>query len=62
MHGVSLIKLLTFQALVSKLCEGIAVNANNAVVTGVLATVGELARVVGLYLSFSVAFFEDSHP
>ncbi|XXG56788.1 hypothetical protein AAC387_Pa03g4113 [Persea americana] len=35
------------KALVSKLCEGIAVNANNAVVTGVLATVGELARVGG---------------
>ncbi|RWR77912.1 serine/threonine-protein kinase TOR isoform X2 [Cinnamomum micranthum f. kanehirae] len=35
------------KALVSKLCEGIGVNANNAVVTGVLATVGELARVGG---------------
>lgn len=35
------------KALVSKLCEGIGVSANNGVVTGVLATIGELARVGG---------------
>ncbi|XP_077223933.1 target of rapamycin isoform X2 [Tasmannia lanceolata] len=35
------------KALVAKLCEGTGVNANNGVVTGVLATVGELARVGG---------------
>lgn len=35
------------KALVAKLREGTGVNANNGVVTGVLATVGELARVGG---------------
>lgn len=35
------------KALVAKLSEGTGVNANNGVVTGVLATVGELARVGG---------------
>ncbi|KAH9295237.1 hypothetical protein KI387_038825, partial [Taxus chinensis] len=35
------------KALIAKLCEGTGVNANNGVVTGVLATVGELARVGG---------------
>lgn len=32
----------------AKLCEGTGVSANNGVVTGVLATVGDLARVVCL--------------
>ncbi|KAL6013172.1 hypothetical protein ACLOJK_003664 [Asimina triloba] len=36
------------KALVAKLRDGTGVNANNGVVTGVLATVGELARVVSL--------------
>uniref|UniRef100_A0A1D1Y0I7 Serine/threonine-protein kinase TOR n=2 Tax=Anthurium amnicola TaxID=1678845 RepID=A0A1D1Y0I7_9ARAE len=35
------------KVLVAKLCEGTGVNANNGVVTGVLATVGELAKVGG---------------
>ncbi|CAN6449978.1 unnamed protein product [Victoria cruziana] len=35
------------KALAAKLCEGTGLNANNGVVTGVLATVGELSRVGG---------------
>ncbi|XP_057821315.1 serine/threonine-protein kinase TOR isoform X2 [Cryptomeria japonica] len=35
------------KALIAKLCEGPGVSANNGVMTGVLATVGELARVGG---------------
>lgn len=35
------------KALVARLCEGTGVSANNAIVTGVLATVGELAKVGG---------------
>ncbi|XP_058100459.1 uncharacterized protein LOC131245193 [Magnolia sinica] len=38
---------ITFEALVVKLREGTGPNANTGVVTGVLATVGELARVGG---------------
>ncbi|KAK1282825.1 Serine/threonine-protein kinase TOR [Acorus calamus] len=38
---------LNDEALVAKLREGTAGNANNGVVTGVLATVGELSRVGG---------------
>ena len=37
-----------FQALLAKLCEGTpGVNANNGIISGVLVTVGDLARVVG---------------
>ncbi|XP_020086675.1 serine/threonine-protein kinase TOR isoform X1 [Ananas comosus] len=35
------------KTLVARLCDGTGVNANNAVVTGVLSTVGELAKVGG---------------
>jgi len=35
---------------VTRLCEGTGPNANNALAAGVLATVGELAKVVGLHL------------
>ncbi|PSS02733.1 Serine/threonine-protein kinase [Actinidia chinensis var. chinensis] len=35
------------KALVAKLCEGTGVNANNAIISGVLVTVGDLARVGG---------------
>ncbi|XP_020699146.1 serine/threonine-protein kinase TOR isoform X1 [Dendrobium catenatum] len=35
------------KALVARLREGTGINANNAIVTGVLATVGELAKVGG---------------
>lgn len=31
----------------ARLCEGTGVTANNGITTGVLATVGELAKVVG---------------
>ena len=37
-----------FLALLAKLCEGTpGVNANNGIISGVLVTVGDLARVVG---------------
>ncbi|PKA52215.1 Serine/threonine-protein kinase TOR [Apostasia shenzhenica] len=36
------------KALVARLCDGTGINANNAIVTGVLATVGELAKVGGI--------------
>ncbi|KAG8368518.1 hypothetical protein BUALT_Bualt15G0054000 [Buddleja alternifolia] len=35
------------KALIAKLCEGTGVNANNGIITGVLVTVGDLARVGG---------------
>lgn len=35
------------KALVAKLCEGTGVNANNGIISGVLVTVGDLARVGG---------------
>ncbi|KAM7479086.1 hypothetical protein LguiA_027299 [Lonicera macranthoides] len=35
------------EALVAKLCEGTGVNANNGIISGVLVTVGDLARVGG---------------
>ncbi|KAH7665067.1 Non-specific serine/threonine protein kinase protein [Dioscorea alata] len=35
------------KALVARLCEGTGVTANNGITTGVLATVGELAKVGG---------------
>jgi hypothetical protein len=35
------------QALVARLLEGTGVNANNGIISGVLVTVGDLARVVG---------------
>ncbi|PKA52204.1 Serine/threonine-protein kinase TOR [Apostasia shenzhenica] len=35
------------KALVAQICDGTGINANNAIVTGVLATVGELAKVGG---------------
>ncbi|KAK8942075.1 Serine/threonine-protein kinase TOR [Platanthera guangdongensis] len=38
------------KALVIRLREGTGINANNAIVTGVLATVGELAKVGGFAL------------
>ncbi|KAH7575443.1 hypothetical protein JRO89_XS02G0113000 [Xanthoceras sorbifolium] len=38
---------LTFQALVARLLEGTGVNANNGIISGVLVTVGDLARVGG---------------
>lgn len=38
---------LIFQALVARLLEGTGVNANNGIISGVLVTVGDLARVVG---------------
>lgn len=41
-----------FQALVAKLNEGTGVNANNGIISGVLVTVGDLARVVGVSLYF----------
>lgn len=37
--------------LVAKLREGTGVTASNGVVTGVLSTIGELARVVGLSIT-----------
>lgn len=38
---------LIFQALAARLLEGTGVNANNGIISGVLVTVGDLARVVG---------------
>ncbi|KAH9655471.1 serine/threonine-protein kinase TOR [Citrus sinensis] len=38
---------LIFQALVARLLEGTGVNANNGIISGVLVTVGDLARVGG---------------
>ena len=35
------------QALVARLIEGTGINANNGIISGVLITVGDLARVVG---------------
>ncbi|KAL6565447.1 hypothetical protein OROHE_004502 [Orobanche hederae] len=35
------------RALVAKLNEGIGINANNGIISGVLVTVGDLARVGG---------------
>ncbi|KAL3814338.1 hypothetical protein ACJIZ3_015606 [Penstemon smallii] len=35
------------KALTAKLCEGTGVNANNGIISGVLVTVGDLARVGG---------------
>ena len=40
----------------AKLCEGTGVNANNAILSGVLVTVGDLARVVGRFLNDSADF------
>ncbi|KAG9440008.1 hypothetical protein H6P81_020173 [Aristolochia fimbriata] len=52
------------KALVAKLCEGTGLNANTGVVTGVLATVGELARVGGFamrqYLSELMPLIVDA--
>lgn len=38
----------------ARLTEGTGVNANNGIITGVLVTVGDLARVVGDLLQISV--------
>lgn len=43
--------IVFFQALVARLCEGTGPNANNALAAGVLATVGELAKVVYFFPS-----------
>ena len=40
----------------AKLCEGTGANANNAIISGVLVTVGDLARVVGRFLNDSAVF------
>ena len=40
----------------AKLCEGTGMNANNAVIIGVLVTVGDLAGVVGRFLRDSAVF------
>ncbi|KAK6249985.1 hypothetical protein SCA6_003990 [Theobroma cacao] len=39
--------LFTLIALVARLLEGTGVNANNGIISGVLVTVGDLARVGG---------------
>ncbi|KAL3538768.1 hypothetical protein ACH5RR_002134 [Cinchona calisaya] len=38
------------KALVAKLCEGTGINANNGIISGVLVTVGDLARVGGFIM------------
>jgi FKBP12-rapamycin complex-associated protein len=43
---------------VTRLCEGTGPNANNALAAGVLATVGELAKVVSLPLFLYVVMFD----
>lgn len=43
---------LISQALVAKLSEGTGVNANNGIISGVLVTVGDLARVVSNLIEF----------
>lgn len=40
---------LIFQALVARLTDGTGVNTNNGIISGVLVTVGDLARVVGIF-------------
>lgn len=40
---------LILQALVARLNDGTGVNANNGIISGVLVTVGDLARVVGIF-------------
>jgi len=51
----------TVQVLVARLCEGTGISANNAVVTGVLATVGELAKVVctSFWIRCSSCYFSE---
>lgn len=41
---------MSVQALVARLVEGNGVTANNAIISGVLVTVGDLARVVRISL------------
>ncbi|XP_057977812.1 serine/threonine-protein kinase TOR isoform X2 [Malania oleifera] len=52
------------KALVAKLCEGTGVNANNGIISGVLVTVGDLARVGGFamrqYLSELMPLIVDA--
>lgn len=50
----SFVTFLKFQALIAKLNEGTGVNANNGIISGVLVTVGDLARVVGVSLNLFV--------
>lgn len=45
---------LSMQALVARLLEGSSVGANNAIISGVLVTVGDLARVVCMVSFFLV--------
>ena len=47
---------MSVQALVVRLVEGNGVNANNAIISGVLVTVGDLARVVRIV---SLFFWDD---
>lgn len=49
-----------YQALVARLCEGTGPMANTVLAAGVLATVGELAKVVCLSLSCDVCFISPS--
>lgn len=42
----------------TRLCEGTGPNANNALAAGVLATVGELAKVVSLQIFPHVVLFD----
>lgn len=41
-------RCLIVQALVARLTDGTGVGTNNGIISGVLVTVGDLARVVGI--------------
>lgn len=49
-----LVILWLYQALVARLID---VNANTGTISGVLVTVGDLARVVSKFLSFAMLVF-----
>lgn len=51
---IFLVNFQLSQALVARLVD---VNANTGIVSGVLVTVGDLARVVRTFLFFSLLFF-----
>lgn len=42
------VQCLVVQALVARLMDGTGVGTNNGIISGVLVTVGDLARVVGI--------------
>ena len=45
---------LVCQALVARLTDGTGVGSNNGIISGVLVTVGDLARVVGIIGFYSL--------